>query len=146
LKRAVHHGHLPSITPKVLRRFSVNGVFTTQILDVIRDNLNLTRRSGKHKVSFSAGEIAKLDSLIGERKLFAYTPKRPLALKDTDTKGGPTVNLECKSLEVAIRWYTEFLGGATEFDDKEKSVFSDEHVAEPDTDEFSADSDEQEAV
>jgi hypothetical protein len=129
----LHHGHLPSITPDVVQRFSANGVLASQLMDVLRDNLHLSPRRGTHAVSFSPAEIAKLDQLIDKHQLFSYTPKRQLNFAETDTVGGPTVNLESKSVDVAIRWYTKFLAGTEcSFDDKEASIFTDEHDTEED--------------
>jgi hypothetical protein len=129
----VHHGHLPSLTPEVIRRFSVNGVLTTELLDALRESLGQrSRGSGRHVVVVSGAEIAEMDEQIDKLNLFKYTPKRRLDLEAAEMKGGPTSNLEHKSLEVAMRWYKEFLSGERDFDLREKQPFSPEHVVEDD--------------
>jgi hypothetical protein len=88
--------------------------------------------SGKHSVTYSEREVKEMDKQIAEQKFFTYTPKRPLVLKDLDTKGGPALNLEKKALNVALTYYADFLAGKRDFADDEKSPFTEDHVADDD--------------
>lgn len=131
LKRAVKHGHLPHLTPEVLRRFSLNGVFAAKLVDALRESLHTSDRpAGVHSVHVSHSQIVAIDEKLAAMELFEYTPKRKLL--STDAKSPPAVDLEAKALDAAIHWYVKFLAGERAFDEEETSVFTDEHNVEND--------------
>lgn len=130
LKRAVHHGHLPHLTPEVLRRFSLNGVFSVQLVDALREALHKpARHLGVHAVRASEAQIARVDEKLRELNLFRFTPGRKL-VSAKGTKAPAVVDLERKATDAAMYWYSKFLTGDREFNEAEVSVFGPDHDAE----------------